>query len=249
MFGKRILGLIFLLLGTAGFLLCVAGVVGVWVVRAPLRERLAQVVARVEEVLERAKVDLGAVQTALTRSQSDLKKLREAKPQKQDRLRQAMAQNLSQQLGPGTGDLRASLTRVAEASVVLENVLQEAGALASGRGERLDAGDAEDLSKKLAGVARKSWELSSLFPERGQGPPDADLDRAGRKLDEVQEVVTECQERVDTFESRLQRLKAGADVWTARGPYVVTGVLGLFGLGQLALFLWGVSLMRRSPAA
>jgi hypothetical protein len=249
MFGKRILGVIFLLLGTVGFLACVAGVVGVWKVRDPLRERLAQVVAQVEEVLGRAKVDLGAVHTALARSQTDLRELKNAPPAEQDRSRKLLAQGLARKLGPGTGDLRASLTRVAEASVVLDNVLQEADALAAGRGDRLNAGDAEDLSKKLAGVARKSWELSVLFPERGQGPSDADLDSARRKLDEVQTVVTECQERVDTFEAKLQRLKAGADVWTARGPYVVTGVLGLFGLGQLALFLWGVSLMRRRPAA
>ena len=59
-------------------ILCAAGIVGIWIVRPPLRERLTRVFDRVDGLLDTARRDLVVVQVAVNRSRQELAAFRQA---------------------------------------------------------------------------------------------------------------------------------------------------------------------------
>src|SRR5438105_14354269 len=69
---RRILAVLFLLLGGAGLLLCLAALIGVWPARSALQDRLGSLYGRVDGVIDTAGQDLRVVREALGKSRETL---------------------------------------------------------------------------------------------------------------------------------------------------------------------------------
>ena len=69
---RRIMAVLFLLLGGAGVLLCLAGMVGVWPARTHVESRLSLLFGRVEGLLTAGSEDLRIVRGAIARSRESL---------------------------------------------------------------------------------------------------------------------------------------------------------------------------------
>src|SRR5439155_5676468 len=183
-----------------GMILCAAGIVGIWIVRPPLRERLTRVFDRVDGLLDTARRDLVVVQVAVNRSRQELAAFRQAPREgaaasKRQGLRKNLSRTVARELAPRSGDLRATLGRVAEASVALNGLLAGADKLPFAAPAGLDAESMGDVHETLTQVTKRAQELSSLFPEDGTGSPDekAGPPRAEKALDALQELTEECE--------------------------------------------------------
>jgi len=156
------------------------------------------------------------------------------------------------ELTPQSGNLRATLGRVAEASVALNGLLAGADKLTFAAPAGLDAERVEDVHETLAQVTKKAEELSSLFPEPdGDRSPDdkAAPPGAEKALDALQELTDECEARVEQVAVREERLRSLADVLLRWGPAVATLLLVWITLGQASLLLHGWTLLRHRRAA
>src|SRR5262249_61084785 len=74
---QRLFGVLAILLGLAGFVLCVAGIIAGWVYQKPLTERTTTVFGRVERPLDVAIRSLRQVNTSLDRARANLKTIQE----------------------------------------------------------------------------------------------------------------------------------------------------------------------------
>src|SRR5262249_19117882 len=128
---RRILGAVFLLLGGAGFLLCLAAMIGVWPARTALQGRLGSLYGRVGGAVVAAGEDLGVVREALARRRQTLTAYKNAPPAtpenaaKRKFLLKAVSTTLGKDLAPNSAQLRTTMTRVAEGSVVVEAFLRD----------------------------------------------------------------------------------------------------------------------------
>src|SRR5262245_52091897 len=116
---KRILAGLTLLLSAAGLLLSVAGGVGVWVVKGPVRDKATWVFERVEAALGVADGGLDHVKTSLARAAARLGDVREEQrqltrePRKADAARRFLARTVQQRVAPELGDAHEKLHTVA----------------------------------------------------------------------------------------------------------------------------------------
>src|SRR5271168_4693148 len=132
-FCKRILAGLTLLLGAAGLLLRLAGGVGVWIVKEPVKAKATRIVERINSALDLADKGLDHVKTSLTRAAERLDTVRE----KQRRLNQEprsnnamggfLARTVQQTLAPEFSNAHETFHTVAEASLVVNTVLEDLG--------------------------------------------------------------------------------------------------------------------------
>jgi hypothetical protein len=250
---RKVVGIALLVLGGAGLVLSLAGVAGVWVVRGPLRERLARAFGRVERVLATADADLRTVRAALDRSRQTLSAAREEPSppardgKKRSPLMKVAATTITQELAPRAGDLGTTLGRVNEAAVVANTLLEDFDKLSFAGAGKLDAEGLRGAEELLAEVTRTTQALGGLFPDDPSGKAE-EARAAQRALDRVEELAAACEARVEETAAGVRRLESRADVWTSQGPVVATVLLLWTALGQGGLLLHGRSLLRKQPA-
>src|SRR5262249_32985036 len=152
---KRMMAVLFLFLGGVGLLLCIAGLVGIWPARTAVETRLSQLFERVEGLLAAGSEDLHIVRGAIARGRESLiEDTKPPAPMPQDAanrrlLLKTLSKTLSRELPPKTVDLRATMTRVAEASVVLQVVLADVGKLPLGAANRAEDDRLEGVGELL----------------------------------------------------------------------------------------------------
>src|SRR5262249_9124790 len=171
MFLRRLFaGLIFLIAGV-GFLLCVAGGVGIWLVKEPVTTRATHTFGRVDAGLDLAEQSLRQVKASLASASERL----DSAKQEQRALAQGaksgtalgrmLGRPIQRQLAPEIGNAHENLHTVAEAAVVVNAVLEDVGNIPFLSVAGFDTTRLTEMNSRLADVAPAAWELSRLLGE------------------------------------------------------------------------------------
>jgi hypothetical protein len=251
---KRILAVLTVLLATAGLLLSLAGIVGVWIVREPVTERATWVFGRIAAALKDADRGLDHVKTSLARAADRLDTVKEEQrklaqgSRRPSGLRGFLARKVQQSVAPKLGDAHESLQTVAEAAVVVNSVLEDVGSFPFLSVSGLDVGPLTEINRRLANVGPQAWELSRLL---GAPEPDADtaaqFTRVERTLKTMRGLLAQYEPRLTQVRERTEELKARTLSWITPGAIGISLVCFWIALSQVSVLFHAWSWWRAEP--
>src|SRR5262249_47936210 len=152
---KRIMAVLFCLLSVAGFGLCAAGIVGVWVIKQPVQDRTTQIIDRADRALEVTGQTLAQAHASLRKARNDLKAIQLVTSSSGDRkekpgfVHNMFARVLAKRLGPNVGRVHDQITQVAEGSIVLNSLLEGMQQLPITSVRALDTEQLTDIRQSL----------------------------------------------------------------------------------------------------
>ncbi len=243
-FVRRLVAVLFGLLGTTGTLLCVAGAVGVWVLHTDLTNRADRAFGRAGDRLGTARVELTRAADRLRQTRAAVETVErrgeDAAPPAAKRrtvLPRASAESTSAQLGQA----RRSLVTAVELGLVAEGVLDVLAELPAAERVGVDTARLRDASDQLSDLIRTADRLAAALP-RAPDESDAGIaERVGRvasTLDEAAGRVDDARGRVGEWHRRTGRALMFSAV-------VATALLVWIGLGQACLAWQGGRATRR----
>jgi hypothetical protein len=242
---KRTAAALVFLLAVVGLLLSLAAGVGVWVVKDPATAKAAHVFERVEEALDLADKKLDLVKKSLARAAERLNEVREKQKSLAldsgpgDNMRRFLVQTVQQSLAPELGDMNETLHKVAEASVVVNSVLEDVGNFPFLAEAGLDIGQLTDLNDQLAKVGPAAWELGRLL---GGASKQSDLAAADRRETGIDQILQSMKGFIAKFEpelaqvrERTAKLKSSTLPWITYAAAGVSVVCFWIALSQVSL--------------
>jgi hypothetical protein len=245
--GQRLAAVLLLVLATLGFLLSLAGAVGVWFIREPVRARTTRVFERVEAALERAERGLDLASVSLARAEERLTDTRERRVKAGQEtppnaaLRRGLTRTVRRGLGGEIDGAQEKLRTVAEAAVAVNSVLEDMGGIPLLAGSGLDTEGLARASEALTTAGQAAWGLSQAV-----GDPEGDSDvgieasRVERALQEAQRLLAESRPRLPQALQRARQLRSRASAWIGPGAAVLSAVCFWTALSQVcvALLAW-----------
>jgi hypothetical protein len=255
---KRILAGLVFLLSMVGLLLSVAAGVGVWVVKGPATDRAVRVFGRVGAALDVADEGLDHVQTSLSRAAERLESVKEEQrklaqePRRGAAVGRLLARTVQQRVAPEFSDAHEKLHTVAEASVVVNSVLEDLGNFPLLASTGLDLDRLTEMNNRLADVGPAAWELSRLLGESGpesDADADAQMSRIERTLETMRGMVGDYQTQVRQARQRTDELKAKTLAWITPAAVLVSLVCFWIALSQVSLLFHARSWWRRSSSS
>jgi hypothetical protein len=263
---QRILAVVVLLLSAVVFAACVAGAIGVWVIRDPLLTRGTRILDRTDSYLREAAEGTGQINTALVRADASLDTVRKApppmgKPDFKTRMALRMAADtIRNDVNGRVGGAREQLLNVTEAAVVANSLLGDVNELPLVDRADLDAADLRQASGHLTQVADLSRQLSDML-EKGETKDGKELgDAVNEKTSAVARTLGLATTATQSFEGKLDRAREHVAVVRSRfvtgvnvGTPVACVVLLWLALSQVSLFAhargWLRGEERAAPAA
>src|SRR5262249_19499384 len=211
-FCKRILAVLVFLLATAGLLLSLAGVVGVWWVKEPVTERANAIFGRIQGALDKAEKGLDHVKTSLDRAAERLDRvLAEQRqlarqPGNSSLTRRFLTRTVQQVVAPQFGDAHQTLHSVAEAAVVVNSVLEDLGSFPFLDATGLDVSQLREINDRFAQVESSAWQLSRLL-----GGSEPSVDDASPQLSRIERALKIMRRLIDEYEPRLGAVRQRTD--------------------------------------
>jgi hypothetical protein len=203
---KRILGVLTLLVSTVVLLFSLAGGLGVWVIRGPVTLRTKHIFGRaeaaldvVDEGLERARESLARATERLDAARQDQKNLDKQPPNAR---RKALAASVKRGLAPELEDAHLKLSTVAEASVVVNSVLEDVGNSPFLSASGLDHERLAELNRRLAELVPAAWEVSQLLSD-----PDSDDTGAGEQLSRIDQMMQTIRAFLDEYQLKVRQVR------------------------------------------
>jgi hypothetical protein len=191
---------------------------GVWVAKGPVSAHARGVFGRVEAALDFAEQGLDQADASLARAAERLNRTREEQqrlardPARGNAARRFVARTVQQQIAPELGNTHEKLHAVAEASVVVNTVLDDFADFRLLSLAGLDSDRLTELNTRLADVAPAAWELSRLLgnagPEPGSEDESRELSRVEQTISAVRGYVADYRGRVKEVRDRTERIKA-----------------------------------------
>jgi hypothetical protein len=251
---KRILAGLTFLISLAMLLLSLAGGIGVWVVKEPVRDKAIHVFERIDEALDIADQSLDHVKASLARAAERLDGVREeqrklaSNPPKLNAMRRFLTQTVQQRVAPELGDANEKLHTVAEAAVVVNSVLEDAGNFPFLSITGLDVDQLREINGSLSRVATSAWNLARQLGEPAASDPDSatQLSRVDRTLKTIQGLVARYEPQLKEVRQRTETLKSRTLPWITPAVIVVSVVCFWIALSQLSLLVHSCSWWRRA---
>jgi hypothetical protein len=261
---KRVLGFLVLVLGGAGFLVCLAGLIALWVVREPALRSSAETLASAEESLKvvddkvgRAAEVVGKIREVVDPVTGKIRELaaRVQGPRPKDdkelkRIEKELAQRFNKM---------ERLMKVSETAVAMMNKtgrLTRSLSFGATRGgarpsPQEDLPDSSAALARLSRVLKKLREALATFRANPQARKDA--------VNKVARLARQVNQELNLLSSQIQRarqlateyavevteLKTDLPVWIHWGTVICSVFLVWMGLGQLALLRLGWAWMRK----
>jgi len=252
---KRFLAVIILLLGVAGLLLSLAGGVGAWIVKEPVKAKAIRIFERIEAALDLADQGLDHVKTSLARAAERLDSVREEQrrlaqePRSNNALGSFLARTVQQTLAPEFSNAHETFHTVAEAALVVNTVLENFGNFPFLSVAGLEVGDLTEINNRLTQVESSAWSLSRLL---GQPGPAPDSDEASIQLSRVEQTLKTMRGMLAEFESKLtlvrqrtEELKSRTLPWITPASVLIALVCFWIALSQVSLLVHAWSWLRR----
>ena len=241
---KRTLAGLTLLLSAAGLLLSLAGGVGVWIVKGPVRDKATWAFGRIDAALDMADQGLDHVKTSLARAAERLDKVREEQrqltrqPQKADTARRFLARTVQQRVAPEIGNAHEKLHTVAEAAVVVNSVLEDVGSFPFLSATGLDVDRLTELNNNLSRVESSAWEMLRLLGEPGSETASGAatrLSQVERALQRMQGLIAEYEPQLAQVRQRTEGLKSRTLPWITPAAVLVSLACFWIALSQVSL--------------
>jgi hypothetical protein len=242
---RRLLGILVLLLSTACFIGCIAGIVGIWKARQDLSEKTRTISGRLEVGLERASAASRKVGRALEKAREDVAKVNQefADFQKDEKIKRppgALRRLVWQEVGPKLNELRGHLASSADAAVVVSSLLQSLQELRLRQTGRINPERLERLTDGSAQLSASVQKFQALVGDVDRGGVDKEIADGAREVDLVlrkcQTVVDEWQSDLDTARAELPHFEAEILGWMTVTAIVVTVVCAWVALSQISFF-------------
>lgn len=266
-FGKRLTGLLLVMLGALGIVVCLAGIAGVWMVASRVQQVNSKVFSQAEQLI--AQVDRRAAQTcdAVGGTRDLIDELKQTlRESATELLAERIAslpeiENLERRLASAMERADGWVQVSASTAELIEQLLATIGAVASERNVDLkgSAGlmvtirsareSLANASERLADVQRRLAEI------RQKRDVNVNLSQIMKlsldilaKLDVVQEQIAAFRTRLDETKNRLGKLQDRIRVWVFVGHCLIVLLIGWGGAGQYCLLLHGWRILRSPPA-
>jgi hypothetical protein len=253
---KRILRVLTLLLSTVMLIVSLAGGVATWVIWQPVTVRTTQIFGRVEgaldvvdEGLERARASLARATERLDAARQEQRDLSQ-QAQPKNVKRKALALSVKRGIAPELEDAHVKLSTVAEASVVVNSVLEDVGHVPLLSAASLDQERLAGLNRRLAELGPAAWELSQLL-----GEPDGDADGVSEQFSRIDQTLQAIRAFLDAYQlkgrqvrERTVQLKDRVLSWITPAAVLVSGGCFWIALSQVVLLRHAWSWGRGRPA-
>lgn len=243
---RRFVGVVALLLATAGVVGCVAGIVATWRFYQAVSERVQKISAGLDVGLQRVADATEHVRLAVGRARADVARVGKESADlagggERSRLAsRAVRTLLRQQVGPTIDELGGRLATLSDAAVAVSALLESFGELPPGRLGRLQP----DQLERWAGQAQQ---LSATLRRIEGVVGDGDKEISGREVaaatNEVDLILERCQAAVNDWQSDLDaaraevsRIQAQVLGWLWPAAVGLTLLLAWVAVGQLSLF-------------
>ena len=240
-----------ILLGAAGFLLCVAGIAGCWIFRPSLSRRASQACERAEKALGVTADSLRQVAAALERARTDLDAIQAATGPADPRQpegqapRRTLARKLAGELTPRLDSARRGLNAVVETSVVLNSLLEGLDEIPLVHMTAVDSEQLRDVEGRLAALSASAQELQARLGPAGPGDETGEFGARMREaLSRANTGVGGLIDRAGEAQARVAELRRRLPGWLTAAAVAATVLLFWGALGQLSLFVHGCSLYR-----
>jgi hypothetical protein len=224
---KRIWAGLAFFLGMVGLLLSLAGGIGVWFVKKPVTDRATRVFERIEASLDVAVRGLDHVKTSLDSAAERLEGIKQEQrkqPRPNNTIRRFLAQRVQQSISPEFTNAHDTFRTVAEASVVVNSVLEDLDNLPFLSESGMDTSRLAEINRGLTQVETSAWELSRLFgdPEQGSDGTGAEMSRIEHTLQTLQRLIAEYEPQLTQTRQRTEDLKARTFSWITPGTVLIS---------------------------
>jgi chromosome segregation ATPase len=265
--GKRLTGLVLVTLGAIGFIVCLAGIAGVWIVGSRIQQVNSEVFRQADELV--VQVDRRAAQArdavAGTRDLADELKqtLRaSAKELVAERVAERAAslpeiENIERRLMSAMERADGLVQVSASTAELIEQVLATVGVIAAQRD--VDLKGASELTatirstrESLANASERLADVQRTLAEiRQKRDVDVHLEQVAKlslgilaKLDVGQKQLAAFRSRLDETRSRLGQLEGRMRMWIFAAQWLILLLIGWGGAGQYCLLLQGWRTLR-----
>jgi hypothetical protein len=253
-FLKRVVGLLAFLLSLVFFCACAYGIVETWLLKPKLMQSMGQALGHVDDVLGVTAKGIGEVQTALAQASANLQDVKSAstKSEGDDASRRLAlklaAWKISNEFGFQISSIRATLTGVSQAAVVLDTLMQDFDKAPLKPVPKVDVERLQASTERLAEVGKSAQELAQLLSnpsDTGTAISSANVTTRTtpieKTLKEVQAVAAEFEVKVADSKLRVEWLQPNAPNWINWGTLAATGVLFWIAVSQVSLMChsWG----------
>jgi hypothetical protein len=215
----------------------------VWIIKEPGTARATEVFGRIETALDVAEQNLEQVKASLTRASEHLdsvrqeQKKRAPEPQRNKGVQRRLARTVQRKVGPELGNAQKKLSTVAEATVVINTVLEDMGKVPFVATSDLDVEQLTKLNSRLADLGREAWELSRLL---GEPKPDSEaashqMSLIDRILQVLPEVIAEFKQRLNQARQRTEELKSRTLPRITPAAILISVVCFWIALSQISL--------------
>lgn len=247
---RRVVGLLFLLLGVAGIVLSAAGIVELWRYRAVAADKLDHVGARAEKLLVVATDSLREVATLLKHARKDLDDFRDTAETKAPQgtvssdVQNFLVKTLLNKYAPRLDNADRTLNTALDAAVVINAVLEGVNQIPLARLTDLDTDQLRDLSGELKGVIGSAQKLSDYL-KKETGVSSADISASATQM---KDALTRAATKLDSLaaragaaKDRVTELRTEMPDWLTTAAIALTAFLSWFALGQLCLTVRGAA--------
>jgi hypothetical protein len=253
-FLKRIVGLLVFLLSIVFFGVCAYGIVEAWLLKPKLTQSTGHALSHVDEVLSVTANGIREVQSALAQANANLQDVKSTSSKSEGddasrRLALKMAAwKISNDFGSQISSIRANLSGVSQAAVVLDTLVQDFDKAPLTPIPKVDVERLQTSSEQLAEVGKSAQELAQLLSNPSDtGTPLKPADVASRTtpiekaLKDVQAVAADFEVKVADSKTRVAWVQSSAPNWINWGTLAVTGVLLWIAISQVSLMChsWG----------
>jgi hypothetical protein len=249
----RCAGALVLLLSTVGLVCCVAGVVGVWMLRQTASEKVLNISARIDAGLQRVSLANENVRRALEKARADVAKVSKGSADlgggaEKGRPATGTLRGLIQrQVGPEINELGGRLATCSDAAVAVTSLLQSFEELAPGQTGRIEPDKLERLADQASQLSAAVQRLQAVVGDEDKGAAEKEVVAAAG---EVELVLRKCQATVDHWQSDLDagpneilRVKAEILRWLTLIAIAATVICVWVAMSQISLFAhalkWG----------
>jgi hypothetical protein len=251
---KRILAAVTALFCVAGLLICIAVVVGVWIVKGPVTSKATTAFGRIEGALEVADRGLDRVKSSFDKADERLAIVKEEQaklaqdPKNNRPVARAMARSVQQTIAPEFQNAHETFHTVAEAAVVVQSILDDLASSPMLSVPGLEGDDMAGIDNSLSQVESSAWELGRLLgePEPDSEAAGSELSRIERTLAKLRELITHYKSRLTQVRQKTEELKSTTLYWITPAALIISLVCLWIALSQVSLLCHARSWWRQS---
>jgi hypothetical protein len=253
---RRLIGTLGGTAGAVGLLLCIAGIVGCWWLRAEATRRAHRALGHAEELLVEVRDSLGQIGVRLRQTHQELDSIRHreadlaAHPPAERSTRKALSRKAIAAVSPQLGEARGQLAKAIEVGLVLNGLLDALAELPLVERTGVDTDRLKQSSAQLSELIEKADKLAGSLGRSAAEQPDAttteESTRLAGSVGRLMAAMDEGSSRANEAREKIADRHARIVHWVSAAAVALTVILVWIGLGQFSLLVQGWNFVRKS---